>query len=74
MTFSEMVKKFGHTMAIDILMSVEKMARVQVDQTWLALSEEERLKRAYEALDRLDEERQAQADGQQQIRARQSAR
>ncbi|MBI1273937.1 MAG: hypothetical protein GC131_07620 [Alphaproteobacteria bacterium] len=58
MKFGDLAKKFGQSMAFDIMLSVEKMAKIKVTEEILALPEEERLQRAYDALDRLDAERQ----------------
>ncbi len=51
MTYQELTVKFGHIMAVDILMTIEKMAKVTVDDKRLAMSEEKRLASALEALD-----------------------
>ncbi|MBI1273934.1 MAG: hypothetical protein GC131_07605 [Alphaproteobacteria bacterium] len=53
MTYAEMAKKFGKLMAIDILMTIEKMARVQMDEVRVVMTEEQRLTTALAALDRI---------------------
>ncbi|MBI1273980.1 MAG: hypothetical protein GC131_07835 [Alphaproteobacteria bacterium] len=51
MTYGQMCKKFGKVMAMDILMSLEKMAQIQTDAARLAMREEERLQTALIRLD-----------------------
>ena len=53
MTFREMTKKFGYLMAMDILMAVEKMAKISVDSKREKMPEEKRLQSALTELDKI---------------------
>lgn len=52
MTYNELVLRYGRNMAFDLLITIEKMARIRDRMT--ALDEETRLKRALDELDRID--------------------
>ena len=52
MTYQDLVQRYGQDMAFDLLLTIEKMAKIR--DGLAVIDEEERLKRALEALDRLD--------------------
>ena len=51
-TYQDLVVRYGNIQAFDLLMTIEKLARIKADIIYL--DEEERLKRALEALNAID--------------------
>ncbi|MBI1274246.1 MAG: hypothetical protein GC131_09225 [Alphaproteobacteria bacterium] len=54
MTYPDLIKKFGAMMAYDIMLSVEKMAGLQLDRARQDRTEEWRFQSALERLDEID--------------------
>ncbi|MGB4100563.1 MAG: hypothetical protein WBK91_01450 [Alphaproteobacteria bacterium] len=52
MTYQDLVRRYGPEMAFDLLLTIEKTAKVR--DTIATMDEENRLKRALDALDRTD--------------------
>lgn len=52
MTYQDLVQRYGPDMAFDLLLTIEKMAKIRDQLT--VIDEEARLKRALDALDRVD--------------------
>ncbi len=52
MTYRDLVQRYGQDMAFDLLITIEKMAKIRDNIS--VIGEEERLKRALDALDRVD--------------------
>ncbi len=52
MTYQDLVRRYGPDMAFDLLLTIEKMAKIH--DHLAMMDEEDRLKRALDALDRAD--------------------